>query len=324
MIYKKLFELSILHEYYTNELCPDFILEPTIECRKILSGHRLIIKNKVNGIVIISPVDPDDESQPQIELADNLRFTFLLKLQNQKIVNFTERDFQGSIFFNLQEEQLKDGLKCPAFSNKNSNQPGVVQLEEDTVILYYQELPESGTEEKIKLSYEDLPGGQIVWGIVIIENNSSMAVDLNQSSDYQITFEAKEQKWRYYLITNSPMNELLIQDQQENIIFSDLEEVAEDDPIFDTLDQQFPDPKSKKYFSESTSTILCQEEGINNIQLLKNSSIWIEHLPNPPNHNIIKVSGLTSQEIIQYQVINLLTDSQELKTKKIQKTQNKG
>ncbi|NEQ36052.1 MAG: hypothetical protein F6K40_07040 [Okeania sp. SIO3I5] len=306
MIYKKLFELSIFHDYYTNDLCPDFILEPTIECRKILSGHRLIVRNKINGIIIIAPVDPENENQPQIELAKDLQFTFILKLKNQKIVNFTERDFQGSIFFNLQQKQLEDGLKCPSFSNKNIDTPGIVPLIEDKVILYYQDLPADGAEDKIKLSYEDLPGGQIVWGVIIIDNNDSLPVDFSQSSDYQITFERKEQHWRYYLITNDDKEEFLVKDNEGSISFSSFLDVTENDPIYDTLKEQFP--SSKKYFSESTEKIPCQEKGIKSIQLLKSQSVWIQHLPNPPNDNIIQKAP-KSEEMIQYQVINLLKNS---------------
>ncbi|NJL10264.1 MAG: hypothetical protein HC908_09100 [Calothrix sp. SM1_7_51] len=69
--------MSIIHAYYRNQICPDFLIEPTIECHKILSGHRLIVKNKVNGIVVIAPVD--GKNQPCIELADNLQFSFILK-----------------------------------------------------------------------------------------------------------------------------------------------------------------------------------------------------------------------------------------------------
>ena len=341
MIYKKLFELSILHSYYTNNLCPDFILEPTIECRKILNGHRLIVRKKINGIVIIAPVDPEDEKKPQIELADDLQFTFILKLKNQKIVNFTKGDFQGSIFFNLQQNQLDYGLICPSFSNKNSGVPGTVTddprtvtLEEDTVILYYQDVPISDKRTKtIKLSYEDLPGGQIVWGIIIIDNNDSMPVDFSESSDYQITFEKKEQRWRYYLITDYAKEEFSVKDDEEGIIFSDFEKVKENDPIFDTLNEQFPN--SNKYFSESQQKIPCQEAGRKSIKLKKgvnvvkstvekkngsitdvviNGSITdgivvlIEHLPNPPNDNIIQKRP-NSEEMIQYQVINLLKNS---------------
>ncbi|NET44165.1 hypothetical protein [Okeania sp. SIO2B3] len=434
MNYKKLFELSILHEYYANKLCSDFILEPTIECRKILSGHRLIIKNKVNGIVIITPVNPDDENKPQIELAEDLQFTFVLKLKNPKLLNFTEGNLKGSIFFNLQEEQGENDLKCLSFSNKS--QLGVVLLKEgfllisfielsipqeleealslllevyvvlslaekllektielpeqylpeglkEKVILYedlpkekqkvlslaqtllekpteltqqylpeglqekvilYEDLPDELKnkvilyeglphekyevlclakellgKEKIKLSYEDLPGGEIVWGLVIIDNNSSMSTNLGENSDYQITFKPKKQKWRYYLITNLPRDKLLlIKGRREEISFSSFQELQSGDPMLNIFEQQFSDKQTVKRFSESTSEIPCQEMGIKNIALListieKGASqekktleeleVLIEHLPNPPNGNIIQVHN---EETVRYQVINLL------------------
>src|SRR5690242_18454659 len=106
MHYKELFELRIIHEYYRDLICPDFSLEPTRECRKILNGHRLIVKNQVNGIVVIAPVD--SESKLLIELAENLRFSFILKLKNQEFIDFTKIDWKpvNNIIYQ--------------FSNKNS------------------------------------------------------------------------------------------------------------------------------------------------------------------------------------------------------------
>jgi len=56
MNYQGLFELSIIHDYYHNKVCTDLNIEPTSECRKILARHRLLVKNKVNGIQVIVPV----------------------------------------------------------------------------------------------------------------------------------------------------------------------------------------------------------------------------------------------------------------------------
>ncbi|OLT62716.1 hypothetical protein [Moorena bouillonii] len=92
MLYKPLFELSIIHDYYRDEVCPDLSVEPTPECRRVLRGHRLIVKNKVNGLVVIAPVD--SEQKPWVYLADNLRFTFILKIKNQDFIDFTDIDWK--------------------------------------------------------------------------------------------------------------------------------------------------------------------------------------------------------------------------------------
>ncbi len=271
MNYRTLFELNIFHDYYQNKVCPDFSIEPTTECSRILNGHRLIVKNKINGIVVIAPVD--SEQKPWIELADNLQFTFILKLKNKDFIDFTDIDWKpaGNVIYQ--------------FSNENNTQIGLSDLEIN----------------QTKLSDRKLPRRQNILGIVDIYNNESMPEFLDQRSDYQITFEAKRQHWRYYLVTDTVTNgdEFLIKnktkDTETEIKFTRLTSTeAETEPIFSVLNQQFP--QSQQYLFKSDSEIVCQEAGIKNIQLLKkkkieseNPTVWIENLPNPSNRNGIQV-----------------------------------
>ncbi|EGJ31817.1 MULTISPECIES: hypothetical protein [Moorena] len=272
MLYKQLFELSILHDYYRDKVCPDLSVEPTPECSRVLRGHRLIVKNKVNGIVVIAPVD--SEHKPWVELAEDLRFTFILKIKNQDFLDFTDIEWKPV-----------DNVSY-LFSNERNTKIGVSNLE----IIPPQ------------LCYIKVPRVQTIFGIVDIYNNSSMSKDLNQGSDYKITFNAKKQPWYYYLVTDQLTNgdEFLIEDKdptrKPEIKFtrSTSADAKETDPIFSALNQQFPE--SQKYLFKSESEIACQEAGRQNIQLLikkKNElgdpSVWIDHLPNPPNHNGIQV-----------------------------------
>lgn len=266
MPYKELFELSIIHAYYRNQICPDFLIEPTIECNKILSGHRLIVKNKVNGIVVNTPVDA--ENQPWIELADNLQFSFILKLKNQDFINFTEIDWQPADHVIYQ------------FSNAKNPDIESVDLQ----------------ITKINLSERKLPRGQNIFGIVDIYHHASI------STRHKISFLAKKQQWQYYLLTDRETNgdEFLIQDKDTTrnteIKFTRFtsNEAEKTDPILSVLQQQFP--QSQQYIFQSESEIACQEAGIKNLQLLNNKknensnpTVWIEHLPNPPNYNGIQV-----------------------------------
>ncbi|NEQ11343.1 MULTISPECIES: hypothetical protein [unclassified Moorena] len=281
MLYKQLFELSILHDYYRDKVCPDLSVEPTPECSRVLRGHRLIVKNKVNGIVVITPVysensenSENSEQKPWVELADNLQFTFILKLKNQDFIDFTDIDWKPV-----------DNVSYH-FSNENNNENKASDLD----IIHTQ------------WCYIKVPRVQTIFGIVDIYNNSSMSKDLNQGSDYKITFNAKKQPWYYYLVTDQLTNgdEFLIEDKdptrKPEIKFtrSTSADAKETDPIFSALNQQFPE--SQQYCFKSDSEIACQEAGRQNIQLLikkKNElgdpSVWIDHLPNPPNHNGIKV-----------------------------------
>ncbi|MDZ8183660.1 MAG: hypothetical protein RMX96_02195 [Nostoc sp. ChiSLP02] len=271
MPYKQLFELSIIHEYYGDKICPDFNIEPTNQCQKILDGHRLILKNKVNGIVVIAPVSLED--RPWIELAENLQFSFILKLKNKDFIDFTQINW-------------KPGDEIYQFSNQNNTNIETSNLET---------IP-------AKLSELNLPKGQDIFGIVNIYNNSSMPKVLHQSSEYKMNFSAKKQQWYYFLLTNGEINdcEFSIKDKdttrKSEIKFTRFTsaEAEKTNPIFSVLQRQFP--QSQQYLFISDSEIACQQTGIKNIQLLKqkkseisNPIVWIEHLPNPPNYNGIQV-----------------------------------
>lgn len=279
MFYKRLFELNIFHGYYRDKICPDLIIEPTTKCSKILSGHRLIIKNKINGIEVIAPVDSDNK--PWIELTDNLHFTFILKLKNQDFIDFTD----------IKWNPIDNGIY--QFSNDNNTQTGVVDSD----------VPGLEMTQTLLCDLK-LPRGQNIFGIVDIYNNSSMEKILNQGSQFKITFNAKQQKWYYYLLTDivSNCDEFLIkikdQDNIEDtgIKFSKILNTGTEktDPIFSILQKQFP--KSQLHIFKSNNKIVCRETGVENVQLLKRKNnecntetVWIEHLPNPPNRNGIQI-----------------------------------
>jgi hypothetical protein len=267
MFYQQLFELSILHNYYQNQVCPDLIVEPTIECLKILRGHRLILKNKINGIVVIAPVDL--EHKPWIELKDNLQFTFILKLKNPEFIDFTDIEWQP----------INSDIYC--FNNQKIDQIAATELEANTT----------------KLSERNLSGGQNLLGIVDIYNNLSMPKKLNQMCEYKITFKSKKQQWKYYIVTDMITNEdnFLIAakdtNTKEKITFTRITSM-ETDPIISVVKQKFP--QSQQHIFQSDTKIACQEGGIKDIQLLntkdgKSSNVWIEHLPNPPNATGVQV-----------------------------------
>ncbi|NEO90987.1 MAG: hypothetical protein F6K56_12345 [Moorea sp. SIO3G5] len=223
--------------------------------------------------MVIAPVD--SEHKPWVELADNLQFTFILKIKNQDFIDFTEIDCQP----------VDNGIYL--FSNHKTTEIGVSELE----------------IAQTTLSDRNLPRVKLIFGIVDIYNNSSMPKDLkdeNPKSDYQITFQAKKQPWFYYLVTDQVTNgdEFLIEDKETTrnpkIQFIPCVESEDTESIFSALNQQFP--KSQQYCFQSCSEIACQEAGRQNIQLLKNKknelgdpSVWIDHLPNPPNQNGIQV-----------------------------------
>lgn len=267
MSYQKLFGVEIFHDFYQDKICSDFTLAPTPACDKILKGYRLILKNKINGIQIIARFN--DQEEPWIQIAENVKFTFVLKLKNANFVEFTDLAAQPN--------------SSSIYLFKNQNTTGNKALELGRKL-----------QEHSKFA---LSGGYGVWGIVEINYNSS----LTQKDNYKITFKAKKQHWKYYLVTNENIqgNEFEIKDRESTrspkINFT-LREIEQQDRVVAMIAQQFPD--SQQYLFQSETEIDEQEVPRRNIQLLKRAetenskTVWIEHLPNPPNSSAIKIINL--------------------------------
>ena len=261
MYYQRLFALDIEHEYYQNKLCPDLTVEPTIECRKILNGYRLILKNKSSGIEVIAAID--SSKNLFIELADDLKFTFKIKVNDWRFIDFTTANFSP-----------KDKTVL-LFSNRNQ-----IEQEENSYLL---------ESSNIELSANYTDRRQKIFGLVEINNNSSWA---RATTTYKISLKSKKQKWHYYLITSLKTgdDDFAIVDK-DNTREPKIEFVkTKIDPqnlISSRINQQFPN--TKQYQFSSKREIACQEAGIKNIQLLKTAANWSEHLPNPPNNNGIQI-----------------------------------
>lgn len=281
MSYQKLFGFDIFHDYYQDKICSDFYLEPTPACKKLLKDHRLIFKNEINGIQVISRFN--SEGKPLIQLAEALKFTFVLKLKNINFVNFTDIALQ------------LDNNSVYLFSNQNTKESESLELKPKVEIFPYSILSRKHN----------------IWGVVEIYNNASFP----QNSNYKIVFRAKRQYWKYYLITNkdTQANEFEIEDREQGQVqkldFTPAE-IDEQDRVAEIIANQFPN--SQLYLFQSETEISDRELPRKNIQLLlkqsktqkneqiqtrktdnKSSSvILIEHLPNPLNGDAIKVINL--------------------------------
>lgn len=270
MNYKKLFELSIHHEYYKGGECLDLSIEPTPDCWRILAGHKLIIKNKANGLLVITSVDSDNKYL--VPLDDNLKFEFLLRVKNTNFWDVT------SIINSLVSNSYY------RFTNQNITKVSRADLEINF---------EQGLDKKN-------PRVQNMLGIINIYNNASLQSVFTEASEFNIKFQAQKQYWQYYIVTDTQSNdyELLIEDKEvsrnQKIKFTTVEVDAQD-KVLANINQKFSG--AKKIIFKSESEILCQEVGRRNIQLLKknrngSSIVLIEHLPNPPNLNGVQVINI--------------------------------
>ena len=284
MHYQRCFSLSIFHDYYRDNACSDFTIEPTRACQKLLSGHRLLLKATVNGLWVLMPVD--DEQQPVFPLAESVTFTFLLKLKNPEFISFTQLDTDYSAIASLY-----------SYSNQPLKTPGTADLSPLLVqrsALHPSNLDATGVEKRLaKIPELKFAERKNVFGVVNLYNNGAIPTNGSTVSEFRIPFAAKAKIWKYYLIAAKTTQSAAfsIYDKDAEIVFAPIE-MDPSDRVAISIQHRFPD--SRPVLFQSETRVPCQEAGRQNIQLLKNGHTkpWIPHLPNPPNHHGAQVINL--------------------------------
>ena len=284
MHYQRCFSLSIFHDYYRDNACSDFIIEPTRACQKLLKGHRLLIKPTINGLWVLTPVDA--EQQPVFPLAASVTFTFLLKLKNPEFISFTQLDADYSAIASLY-----------SFSNQTLQTPGTADLSPLLVqrSALHEFNPDASDLETRLAKVIELKTAErkTVFGVANLHNNGSIPTNGSTVSEFRIPFAAKTKIWKYYLIAakNSQSAPYSIHDKDAEIAFAPVE-MEPSDRVAISIRHRFPE--SQPILFQSETRVPCQEVGRQNIQLLKNGHTkpWIPHLPNPPNHHGAQVINL--------------------------------
>ncbi|MEL6865371.1 MAG: hypothetical protein AAFP19_13175 [Bacteroidota bacterium] len=122
--YAKLFEVRILHTYYSENQSPDFELVPTQKSVQILRNLRLKMRPLNNGLAVYAPISNSDLLlEFPFELTDQIVFSFELKLTNPHFLNFTNLplDLANNIIYYL--------------TNKNTNSRVVTDFGTDSLLL---------------------------------------------------------------------------------------------------------------------------------------------------------------------------------------------
>jgi hypothetical protein len=88
MKFLPIFVLRVTHAYYTDNRCPDFLIEPNPETERLLSNHRCVLKPLPDGIRVLTAVD--EGGKAFIALPPEATFTFHLRLHNPDFVLFTD------------------------------------------------------------------------------------------------------------------------------------------------------------------------------------------------------------------------------------------
>ncbi len=113
MKYAPLAALQLSHPYHRDGRCTDFDIRLGPGTQRVLKGHRLILKERRDGFLILAPVD--GEGAPQIALTAESKLCFELYLR-------------GADFTRFSDLSALEGLDAPVFSNSEAPTGGALSL----------------------------------------------------------------------------------------------------------------------------------------------------------------------------------------------------
>jgi hypothetical protein len=124
-LYKILFSVNFLHDYYANGKSSDFTVMPAHDCLEELKNNRLVFRQVENRIIVLAPVKQDGKNfKPEFEMAENTVFRFYLLIENPYFLNIT----------NLSDLDLRNKkLYC---SNQNVNNVGAISFLTESLLGY--------------------------------------------------------------------------------------------------------------------------------------------------------------------------------------------
>jgi hypothetical protein len=85
--YEYFFQLEVLHRYFTDSICDDFIITPSAQTQSVLNGNKMLAKQYGNRLFV--GVQVDDKGKAFMTLSPDLQLVFFLRLNNPLFFNYT-------------------------------------------------------------------------------------------------------------------------------------------------------------------------------------------------------------------------------------------
>jgi hypothetical protein len=323
MKYRAVFSLRLRHSFYANNRCRDFQIEPAVYTQRLLKNYRCVLKPLPDGILVLTAAGENDEPLipilGNVTFAFQLRllntnfslFTELSDITCKAAPLFTNegsRSPAAEVALQLRERTAsnsetlvfpKGGMRtsfrlggnpvdgCPVTDFMLAGLPGA-KIEnydhgkkEITI-----DVPDDATADRIfTVAYPVRPRrGRGVFADVEIHSNDSISKPGGGASEFFIQFQAKEGKWRYYLVTNrNSGNKFVIESDRNFAMFTP----DTSDPLAEALQSRYP--RFSLVCFESTDPVRCQEAVIRQIRLKLGNHVIFENLPNPSIRSICAV-----------------------------------
>ena len=127
--YNLLFTIELLHKFFTNALCTDFIIQPSVQTAALLKGYKIVAKQYDN--MLYAGIAGDEIGNPVSVPAESVQFAFFL-VPNPVFYNYTNLPSASTpnsiYYFTNRNNTLSNGKsflsKAAPFDNTRTYKPG--------------------------------------------------------------------------------------------------------------------------------------------------------------------------------------------------------
>lgn len=265
MRFASLFEVRVIHTYYSDQGCPDFEIAPTAQTQALLRNHRSLFKPMPTGIRVITAMNETGTPAPMLPMAPDPPLTFHLQLRNPDFPLFTDLSAMPVSNSNV-------------FTNKGLKDNGTSKDEADPL--------------KLDSNPADLRDRANRFADLVIHPPSAFTAN-HGPVQYDIVFEAKQTRWHYYLITDlkDDASAFEIVDSTTSktskpLQFSAGADLAHNrdpsDEIAERLMAEYPNLTNIRFIRfVSDDRIRCRQAPYRNLQMKLNGNRLYNPLPNP-------------------------------------------
>ena len=240
IIYEKLFEVNIFHEFYNSYSISDIEFELPSRTHHLLSMYALLFKRTSTGFVVLYKQEKAFLLQ---QLKESIQFTFFLKMSNRYLANFTLLDYrlsQENYYFNNSSAEQSDKSSTLLHPQEKVQSNDVVLnihpntilsktlgvnnlvIEKTGAVIFQGELTDTANafeffgsdyglysallseSKQMKKFYYEPPNVPEVFGTIdlFVGNQENMRFEDVRNRSYEIRFASRKVHWTYYFISN--------------------------------------------------------------------------------------------------------------------------
>jgi hypothetical protein len=219
ILYTRLFNLSVFHDYYEDGNAKDYTLKPTLETSALLRGGRMLFKTIPKGATVLYRTT-DDEVTPFVDKGPDARLIFSLTFNNlSEVLNISDLD--ESVSRNFKSGNIIYLQNNPASPSNDPASPEDLSYElldflESRLFTYnFIVDPPLGGSGDVSFTVTDENGNPVSVGKEVNGDpfDTTLTVSINEDGSYSQQIDLRNlPKGKYTITLRDPSDDSLISD----------------------------------------------------------------------------------------------------------------